>query len=186
MKKAQQVAARLLEYDPTQDRVGRWWNNPGEEGMTPEQEQAKFDAAQTRKAEQSRMQTVANRISKFEPQSKALLDLVLGRDDILKERSTRLALEAELAKHGLKMADVDDFIFKTRDAKDNMLQHLHVGPEKDHAGKLLTPKCPACPHDFSAVKPGDLIGMKTKSGKVYYFSGPIPGGELPPNVADPR
>lgn len=156
--------------------------NYGEE-PTEEEYNAEIERKQARSAEQSAIQTRVNRLGKLEPQSRALLDLVLGRDDLLKERNTRKALEAELAKHGLKVKDVDDFIFKTIDAKDNMLRHLHVGPEKDHAGKLLTPKCPACPHDFSQVKPGDLIGVKTKDGTVYYFSGPLTGGGLPPGMA---
>jgi hypothetical protein len=159
--------------------LGKWW------GPQPEEDDyvAQIARRQDRSDEQSRLQTAMNRVSKFEPQSKALLDLVLGRDDLLKERNARHRLEAELSKHGLSTDDVDDFIFKTRGSRDNMLNHLHVGPEKDNAGKALTPRCGACPHDFSQVQPGDLIGIKTRDGKTHYFSGPL--GGLPTHIANP-
>jgi len=169
-KKAEQLVDRLIESD-----VDAWWK--------PDVAPDDFEAREARRQEQSRLQTSMNKVSKFEPQSRALLDLVLGRDDMLKERNARHRLEAELSKHGLSTDDVDDFIFKTRGSRDNMLSHLHVGPEADDAGKALTPRCGACPHDFSQVQPGDLIGIKTKDGKTHYFSGPL--GGLPTHIANP-
>jgi len=171
MNRAHHIVDRLIEAD----ELGAWWK--------PDVAPDDFEAREARRQEQSRLQTSMNKVSKFEPQSRALLDLVLGRDDMLKERNARHRLEAELSKHGLATDDVDDFIFKTRGSRDNMLNHLHVGPEADDAGKALTPRCGACPHDFSQVQPGDLIGIKTKDGKPHYFSGPL--GGLPTHIANP-
>ena len=189
MNRAHHLVDRLLETMYVDGKGRSTWNdrrNLGRQwGDEPSAEEFEKQVAtrQARSDEQSRLQTAMNKVSKFEPQSRALLDLVLGRDDLLKERTARHRLEAELSKHGLSTDDVDDFIFKTRGSRDNMLNHLHVGPEQDDAGKALTPRCGACPHDFSQVQPGDLIGIKTKGGKTYYFSGPL--GGLPTHIANP-
>lgn len=131
--------------------LGKWW---GPE-MSAEQEQAEFDQRQARREQQAEMQRVANTVSKMEPNSKALLDLVIGRDNLLKERKARIELESELKKLGLRVADVEDYIFKERGTKEQR---------------------------FGGVEPGALIGVKAR-GQSFYFSKPL--GGLPAHVAQP-
>lgn len=145
------------------DRVGPWWIERG----SPEEEEERFQRKVARSQEQSKMQQVANTVSQFEPSSRALLDLTIKRDSLLKERSARVTYETFLKAVGLRNYEVESLVFKERGSKDGMLQSLHQGPN--------APRCGACPHDFSQVKTGDWIGVRAHEGKTYLFSRPLPG-----------
>jgi len=130
-------ARQLIEND----RLGAWWKTDDEDANAKRQ---------ARNAEQSRLITMANSISKMEPSSRSVLDLVLDRDNLLKERATRIGLEAELKKLRVPMSKVTELIFREPGRLDNMMKHLGLG----------------------AAEAGDIIGVRV--GRTpNYFSAPI-------------
>lgn len=130
--------------------LGKWWG--------PEPSKEDYEAQLTKRealsAEKSKMQNVANKVRGMEPNSRALLDLVIGRDSLLKEKQARQQLEAELAKHGLTVDDVEDYMFKERGSGDVRIPQIMGGAE---------------------VGTGDLIGVKARGGQPFYFSRPMGG-----------
>ena len=137
--KAQHIVDNLT------DRLGAWWKDDDE---------AAAQRRQALSAEKSQMQQTANTVRGMEPNSRALLDLVIGRDSLLKEKQARQQLEAELAKHGLTVDEVEDYMFKERGSGDVRIPQMMGGAE---------------------VGTGDLIGVKARGGQPFYFSGPMGG-----------
>lgn len=131
--------------DAMTDRLGAWWKDDDEEVAARQQALS---------AEKSQMQQVANTVRGMEPNSRALLDLVIGRDSLLKEKQAREQLEAELAKHGLTVDEVEDYMCKERGSGDVRIPQMMGGAE---------------------VGTGDLIGVKARGGQSFYFSGPQAG-----------
>lgn len=144
-------------------RLGRWWGPERSE----EEEERMAVARDNRRARQSHLQSVVNSVDSFEPNSEALLNLVIQRDSLLKEKGRRQQYDAFLRNMGLRTSEVEGLVFKERETRDTLLQTLHQGPN--------APKCAACPHDFSQVKTGDWIGVRARGGRAFYFSQPIPG-----------
>lgn len=133
-----------------QYNLGRWW---GPE-LSKEEYAAQIAKREALSAEKSQMQQVANTVRGMEPNSRALLDLVIGRDSLLKEKKAREQLEAELAKHGLTVDEVEDYMFKERGSGDERIKQIMGGAE---------------------VGTGDLIGVKARGGQSFYFSAPQGG-----------